>query len=324
MKALLFSCSIFALLLGSSCSIKLEQISLPADLMALQGVVDGAKGPQAWLGLEVELLHPEGLADLDDLDDLDSLDLQPGVRIRKVARDSPAADAGLKVGDVLLQYGGHDVDDPERLSALLAAISLPTTTKLQYQRGTEVRESTADVKMRVSTGPGRVLYQVERAYLRAAFSDSASGGHAQIERLWPNSPLRLAGAQEGDLLISFDGKRVGSAAGFGRNCAVSLKPGQVFELEVEHAAGNRQLLEVHAWDPGRVLTEFTIWPIIRWEHKRAEGRKEFAIGDLFFFSVFNKTTVGAEVEYSILGFFSWRTGEAVLESEFSFSESADA
>ncbi len=315
MKAISLLPPILCLL--ASCSIQSEQVSLPADLLALQGVTDQDDSPRAWLGADVELIHAEGLAELDDLDDIDSLELQPGVRIRRVVKDSPAAQAGLRAGDTLLRFNKTDVDDPERLEALLGGFEASEEVSLHFQRGAEVREVTAKLTMRDASGPSRVLYQVERIYLRAAFSDSISGEHALVAYLAPSSPLLEAGVREGDLLLSIDGQRIGSAANFVRNCALTLEPGQEFALEVEHANGERESLDAHTWDPGRVFTEFTIWPIIHWEKQRAEGRELLTLGDLFFLSVFRKSSVGAEVEYSILGFFSWRTGEAVLESDFS-------
>ena len=60
-------------------------------------------GPRAYLGIEMEVLN-EQLAEYFGGE---------GVLVKKVIDDSPAAEVGLKAGDVIVSLGGEDIDDAE-------------------------------------------------------------------------------------------------------------------------------------------------------------------------------------------------------------------
>ncbi|MGE9809122.1 S1C family serine protease [Janibacter sp. G1551] len=81
------------------------------------------------------------------------LDLQyegEGVRIldeeRAISPGGPAADAGLKPGDVIIGYEGRPVSDPDELIVLIRAGSVGETVTLKVRRGEQVK----DVKMTLS------------------------------------------------------------------------------------------------------------------------------------------------------------------------------
>jgi serine protease DegQ len=61
--------------------------------------------------------------------------LDSGLLILGVAPDSPADAAGLLVGDVLVGFDGHDVDDPETLLGLLTADRVGRDVPLAVVRG---------------------------------------------------------------------------------------------------------------------------------------------------------------------------------------------
>ncbi len=61
--------------------------------------------------------------------------LDSGLLILGVAPDSPADVAGLMVGDVLVGFDGHDVDDPETLLGLLTADRVGRDVPLAVVRG---------------------------------------------------------------------------------------------------------------------------------------------------------------------------------------------
>lgn len=76
-----------------------------------------------WLGVEVEDL-PSGL---------------PGVRIVRVLRGSPAAEAALQPGDELLSVGGTRLDAPSDLVQALGRFGLAADVPLSVKRGSEHR-----------------------------------------------------------------------------------------------------------------------------------------------------------------------------------------
>jgi S1-C subfamily serine protease len=68
-----------------------------------------------------------------------------------VTADSPAARAGLMVGDVLVSFDGHTVHTPEDLLDLLVAERIGTTVPVAIQRGT----TRTEVSIHVGERPSR-------------------------------------------------------------------------------------------------------------------------------------------------------------------------
>jgi S1-C subfamily serine protease len=74
-----------------------------------------------------------------------------GLLIAGVSADSPAAQAGMLVGDVLLAIDGHAIDAPEELLDLLAGDRVGRPSTLQVLRGGVI----ADVGITVGERPAR-------------------------------------------------------------------------------------------------------------------------------------------------------------------------
>ena len=68
-----------------------------------------------------------------------------GVLISKVFKDSPAEKAGLKVGDLILRYGGKEVESPSHLQTMVISTEPGTKVKLEIVRGKKHR--TIEVKI---------------------------------------------------------------------------------------------------------------------------------------------------------------------------------
>lgn len=64
------------------------------------------------------------------------LERRRGVRVRGVVQGGPAALAGIRPGDVLLEFGAHAVDEPEALPWLVAATRPGTAVPVHVVRGT--------------------------------------------------------------------------------------------------------------------------------------------------------------------------------------------
>jgi S1-C subfamily serine protease len=65
---------------------------------------------------------------------------RPGVLVRAVAPDSPAAGAGLRQGDLITAAAGAEIADTDGLSAALDALPDGQTLSLHLVRGTDELE----------------------------------------------------------------------------------------------------------------------------------------------------------------------------------------
>ena len=291
-----------ALAACSSCAFHSEQLPLPATFYAMETAVDSTSRVEAFLGLEVELNASE---------DMFSLDVPPGVRVTGVQDSSPAAEAGLAVGDILLKFDGRATDDPQRLTKLLEAITEAGSVELEFQRGSKVLAVDAALTLR-STSAARYLYHVDRGLLRAAFRDDQQG-FPQVVEIDSESPLLEAEIKKGDVIISFQGQDPGSAGEFLRRVRLSVQPGDPLEFVVRRANGGEHPVEAQAWTPDSVMTEAGIWPLFNWTREIGADRGEFAIGTLLITDLFRYRRDGHESYYSILSLITWETGELILE-----------
>ncbi|MCH2101303.1 MAG: PDZ domain-containing protein [Planctomycetes bacterium] len=293
------------LLLGASCSLVTSPEPLPKGFYGLESATAPVPELAAWLGVEVAF---------NESDSLESLDLQPGVRLTEVEGGGPAAEVGLRIGDVLLSFDGTPTDDPERLDSLLRGVASERAVALEIQRGDQVFAVNPVVRLR-SSDQLRGLYFVERALWRVALTEGGDFPYPKIHLLAEGSPLRQAGAREGDWIMSFQGRDPGSPAELIRRVRRELQPGEEFKLTVRREANGRvRELEGWAWMPRTVLNEIGLWPVFSWNVDRAENRETFEVGNLIILSLFKLRRVGSIKRWSILSLLTWETGTAMLQT----------
>ncbi len=286
----------------TACSFTRSPLPLPPSFQTMESVVEAAPQQTAYFGLHAELNQPE---------DAFSLDMPPGIRVTGVDEGSPAAEAGLQIGDILLEFNHQATDDPQRLATLLEQIHSPQKVELRIQRGSEVLATEADLVVH-STQRMRSIYHVDRGLLRAAFRDDELG-RPQVVELAPASPLAESGVREGDVIVQFQGADPGSSAELVRRARLGLRPGDSIDLVVEGRQGGRRAIQTHAWDPGTALTEVGLWPLFSWSREIGRDRGEFRLGLLVITDLFRYRRDGEERDYSILSLLHWQTGELVLE-----------
>ncbi len=93
---------------------------------------------RGWLGVQIQTVNP-------DIAQALGLDRAHGALVADVLAASPAAEAGMKVGDVILSYNGQTLDDAHRLPRLVAETKIGAPAQLTVLRdGKRVR---VDVKI---------------------------------------------------------------------------------------------------------------------------------------------------------------------------------
>jgi len=111
--------------------------AIPSDLAShvIDQFRDFGHVRRGYLGAEIQSVGPEVARDL-------GLDAPTGVLIADVLKDSPAAAAGIKPGDVILTMGGKPIADTRHLQRAVAeaAIDQDTPVKLWRQNATQTVE----------------------------------------------------------------------------------------------------------------------------------------------------------------------------------------
>jgi serine protease Do len=222
--------------------------SIPINLAryVMERLVTDGKVTRGYLGVLVQPVTPE-LAKEFNLPD------NSGALIGEVTKDSPAEDAGLKEGDVIIQFNGRKVTDSRHLR-LMASQTAPGT-KVQVKFLRDGKEQQATVKLgelpegglaKADTRPGGLRRSPQPDVLdgvtvddldartRRQFNLPAQLQGAVVVEVDPASAAAAAGLRAGDVILEINRQRVTNA-----DEAVRLS---------EQVKNNRVLLRV--WSQG--------------------------------------------------------------------------
>ncbi len=149
--------------------------------------------------------------DLRDFESYYALSLNTGMLINNVDRDSPAARAGIRAGDILLAIDGAQVDGrfPEQLPPiqnLIASRPVGSTLKLTVKRGADTRDyAVVTEKLESRVGEewafekwGVSVRKVSRTYAREHQLPNANG--VLVIGVQPGFPAAVAGVSRGDII----------------------------------------------------------------------------------------------------------------------------
>ncbi len=155
--------------------------------------------------------------------------------VGQVRLDSPAAAAGLRSGDEIVQVGGYKVEDTEDLQIdLLRQVSADATVPMRVRRGGGELAVTLRVAddTRTLTEPGKLLPGL-------GFDLSTWRADTVVQSVPPGSAGERAGLKPGDKLVAVDGRPIMNSSDF--IAAVTGAPGGVLSVEVLRG-GERQTL----------------------------------------------------------------------------------
>ncbi|MFG1480693.1 Do family serine endopeptidase [Xanthobacter sp. V4C-4] len=191
--------------------------AIPVNMVRV--VVEQAKSGgrsvrRPWLGARLQRVTPDIAESL-------GLARPAGALVQAVAPGSPAAKAGLKVGDLVVAVEGQGVDDPESLNYRLATRPIGSRAAIGFSRGgrTEsvvvVLESAPEMPPREdlllrSRSPfsGATVVNLSPAVAEELRVDGAASG-VVIAEVAEGAPAAAAGFKPGDVIVEVNGAKVG-------------------------------------------------------------------------------------------------------------------
>jgi len=166
---------------------------------------------RGWLGVAVQPITPE-LADALDLE------TQEGALVSQVTAGSPADDAGLKRGDVIVRFGEREIHRMRELPRVVAAT--PPGTKVEVGLLRDGKHETKKVEiaeLAEEAGQAAVLPQGDDQGSTAFGFDIgdvplelrqrlglAEGEGAVITRVYPGGPAESSGLRAADVILEVD------------------------------------------------------------------------------------------------------------------------
>ena len=215
----------------------------------------------------------------NDSGSLDDLFFAPGVRVVTVADGSPAAQVGMRAGDVVLQLAGEEINDPDSFEVLLALQVPDSALILQVQRGD-------------------AIFEIEAVILASH----------------PEGPLAKSGIPNGAIVTHLDGAPVRSERALVRKVLVK-EPGTDVLMTWHMPSNKSQETHVTLYAPDNRLLEATL-PVVIGYISSADGESStLYVGDLWLIWLFKYQREGREHHYSFLRFITWSTNEGLLGSE---------
>jgi Do/DeqQ family serine protease len=193
--------------------------AIPSSLVRgeLLAAKTNGKVRRPWLGAS-------GQAVTSDLARSLGLPRPEGVLINAVAPASPAAAAGLRMGDVVLAVDGHVIDDPEGLRFRIAVAALDTPTRITLWRAGERSEVTAALQPPPEQPPrettrlagrsplaGATIANLNPALTEELGLDSTARG-VIVTQITEGGIAEQLGIEPGDIVVGFNRQPVESVA----------------------------------------------------------------------------------------------------------------
>lgn len=194
-------------------------------LLLLPAVAAAAPG---WMGLGVGEVSSERVGAL-------KLKEERGVEILKVMPDSPAAQAGLKERDVVLEYNGVRVDGVEQFQRMVRETPAGRTVRLLISRDGATQTVTMNLAERFRFGEKEFEFRMPKMEIPEVHVDvpdlfaqhsrlgidgesltkqlgeyfgAPNGEGVLVRSVDRDSPAEKAGIKAGDVVIKLDGERV--------------------------------------------------------------------------------------------------------------------
>ena len=220
--------------------------AIPTQIVrpTVEALIRDGKVSHGYMGLGITDVTPENAKFFDSNDNR-------GAIVTQVEANSPAAKAGLRVGDLITKLDGREISDASSLQVAVGQTHPGTTIKLQVLRdgkGMELPVTLEKMGARdkgedesASSETGKPRWGLGLADITPDVRQQLRGGSdlkgAVIERVLPGSPADNAGLRPGDVILSVNRKEVQSVADVQKNLG-SIPKGQDALLLVWSNGGN--------------------------------------------------------------------------------------
>jgi serine protease Do len=170
------------------------------------------------------------------------LPVAQGAKVVQVVEGSPAAQAGIELGDVIIAVDGHEIDSASDLQATLAGFEPGRTVRLEVIR--DGKELTIPVELGlIKTGgpPASPPPGEDEAAPRLGFGVAEEAGRVVVAAVNPYSAAARAGVRPGQVILSVNRREVHTLQEF--VAALQALPNNVLLMIVQDPQLGRLLID---------------------------------------------------------------------------------
>ena len=207
---------------------------------------------RGWLGIVIQDLTPDLAASF-------GLPDTGGVLISDVMKDSPAEAAGMRAGDVIVEFTGAPIKEVIDLQRRVAAVEpgrptgltvirdrrpTPLTVRIGEQPNEEVQVAAAPREERLG-----LTVEALTAENADRFNLSARAG-VVVTAVKPGSAGADAGIRAGDAILEMNRRRISSVDAF-RDVVAAVRPGDLVPVYIQRGGGGNEYVVLKAAEPGK-------------------------------------------------------------------------
>ena len=207
---------------------------------------------RGWLGIVIQDLTPDLAAGF-------GLPDTGGVLVSDVMKDSPAEAAGMRPGDVIVEFTGQGIKEVTDLQRRVAAVEpgkpaaltvirdrRPTrlTVRIGEQPGEEVEVAALPREERL----GLIVEPVTPDSAERFGLSTRSG--VVVTAVRPGTAGAEAGIRPGDAILEVNRRPVTGVESF-RDAVASVKPGEIVPVYIQRGGGGNEYVVLKAVEPGK-------------------------------------------------------------------------
>jgi len=207
-------------------------------------LIDKGYVTRAWLGVFIQELDNETANALD-------IDTRNGALITDVVEDSPAEDAGIQEGDVIVEFNGKSIADPANLKNVVSLTAPESTNKVKVVRNGSSKIMNVVLK-ELPDNPQQFLTRDKpnnttfglrlkklTESLRKKYNIDENGEPLIVIDIDPNGEAYKKGIREGDIIKNVGTERVKSVKEFNQLVNKSKNKGAILILVKKPGGGSR-------------------------------------------------------------------------------------
>jgi serine protease Do len=195
---------------------------------------DKGKVTRGWMGVSIQPVTPE-------LAKAFALDSEKGALVADVAKDSPAEKAGIKNGDIILEFNGKPIQEMNELPKTVATTAVGSKVPVKLFRDGSVQtvtltvEKLADGSDGDSVGVageerlGMVVKEVSKELAAKLGLREATG--VVVAEVNPGTPAETYGITIGDLILEVNGVKIATLADYNKSVS-AVKKGSTVRIRL--------------------------------------------------------------------------------------------